>query len=153
MSTASAIHGSRLADIVGPSNVITDPAQLAAYTIDKKVPSAAARPQSTEEIVDLVKFAVKEKLAIVATGARTKLGMGLPPRQYDIALDVTRLDRLVSYDPGDLTLSVEAGMPLHNLGAILAEHHQFLPLAVPYYNHTTIGGAVASGVDGPLRQF
>jgi len=153
MSTASAIHGSRLADIVGPSNVITDPAQLAAYTIDKKVPSAAARPQSTEEIFDLVKFAVKEKLAIVATGARTKLGMGLPPRQYDIALDVTRLDRLVSYDPGDLTLSVEAGMPLHNLGAILAEHHQFLPLAVPYYNHTTIGGAVASGVDGPLRQF
>jgi glycolate oxidase FAD binding subunit len=153
MSTASAIHGSRLADIVGPSNVITDPAQLAAYTIDEKAPSAAARPQSTAEIVDVVKFAVKEKLAIVATGARTKLGIGLPPRQYDIALDVTRLDRLVSYDPGDLTLSVEAGIPLHKLGAILAEHHQFLPLAVPYYNLTTIGGAVASGVDGPLRQF
>src|ERR1700684_2642475 len=107
MSTASAIHGSRLADIVGPSNVITDPAQLAAFTIDKKTPSAAARPQSTAEIVDVVKFAVKEKLAIVATGARTKLGMGLPPRQYDIALDMTRLDRLVSYDPGDLTVSVE----------------------------------------------
>jgi FAD/FMN-containing dehydrogenase len=70
MSTASAIHGSRLADIVGPSNVITDPAQLAAYTIDKKVPSAAARPQSTEEIFDLVKFAVKEKLAIVAWACR-----------------------------------------------------------------------------------
>jgi glycolate oxidase FAD binding subunit len=153
MSTASAIHGSRLADIVGPSNVITDPAQLVAYTIDQKAPSAAARPQSTAEIVDVVKFAVKEKLVIVATGARTKLGMGLPPRQYDIALDVTRLDRLVSYDPGDLTLSVEAGMPLHKLGAVLAEHHQFLPLALPYYNQTTIGGAVASGVDGPLRQF
>src|ERR1700722_7945462 len=153
MSTASAIHGSRLADIVGPSNVVTDPAQLSAYTIDKKAPASAARPQSTAEIVDVVKFAVKEKLAIVSTGARTKLGMGLPPRQYDIALDVTRLDRLVSYDPGDLTLSVEAGMPLHKLGAILAEHLQFLPLAVPYYNHTTIGGAVASGVDGPLRQF
>jgi glycolate oxidase FAD binding subunit len=142
-----------LADIVGPSNVITDPAQLVAYTIDQKAPSAAARPQSTAEIVDVVKFAVKEKLVIVATGARTKLGMGLPPRQYDIALDVTRLDRLVSYDPGDLTLSVEAGMPLHKLGAVLAEHHQFLPLAVPYYHLTTIGGAVASGVDGPLRQF
>jgi FAD/FMN-containing dehydrogenase len=142
-----------LADIVGPSNVITDPAQLVAYTIDQKAPSAAARPQSTAEIVDVVKFAVKEKLVIVATGARTKLGMGLPPRQYDIALDVTRLDRLVSYDPGDLTLSVEAGMPLHKLGAVLAEHHQFLPLALPYYNQTTIGGAVASGVDGPLRQF
>jgi glycolate oxidase FAD binding subunit len=153
MSTTSAIHGSRLADIVGPSNVITDPGQLAAYAIDQKVPSAAACPQSTAEIVDVVKFAAKEKLTIAATGARTKLGMGLPPRQYDIALDMTRLDHLVSYDPGDLTLSVEAGIPLHKLGAILAEHHQFLPLAVPYYHRTTIGGAVASGVDGPLRQF
>jgi len=44
-------------------------------------------------------------------------------------------------------------MPLLKLGVVLAEHHQFLPLAVPYYNQTTIGGAVASGVDGPLRQF
>ncbi len=153
MSTASATVSSRLADIVGPSNVVTDPAQLAALAIDDKNPSSLARPQSAAEIVEIVKFARKERLAIVATGAGTKLGIGLPPRQYDIALDMTRLDRLVSYDPGDLTLSVEAGIPLHKLGAILTEHRQFLPLAVPYFDRTTIGGTIASGVDGPLRQL
>jgi glycolate oxidase FAD binding subunit len=153
MSTASASVSSRLADIVGPSNVITDPAQLAAFAIDDKKPSASASPQSAAEILEMVKFARKEKLAIIATGARTKLGIGLPPRQYDIALDMTRMDRLVSYDPGDLTLSVEAGIPLHKLSAILAEHRQFLPLAVPYFDRTTIGGTISSGVDGPLRQL
>src|SRR5580693_299330 len=153
MSTAGATVWSRLADIAGPSNVISDPAKLATFAIDNKKPSASVSPQSAAEIAEIVKFAAKEKLTMAATGARTKLGIGLPPRQYDIALDMTRLDRLVSYDPGDLTLSVEAGIPLHKLGAILAEHHQFLPLAVPYYHRTTIGGAVASGVDGPLRQF
>ncbi len=153
MSTASAIVPSRLADIVGPSNVITDPAQLAAFAIDDKNPFSVVRPQSTAEIIEIVKFARKEKLAIIATGARTKLGIGLPPRQYDVALDMTRLDRLVSYDPGDLTLSVEAGIPLHKLGAVLAEHRQFLPLAVPYLDQTTMGGTIASGVDGPLRQL
>ena len=48
----------------------------------------------------MVKFAAQEKLAIVPMGARTKLGIGMPPRQYDIALEMTRLDRVAAYDPG-----------------------------------------------------
>jgi glycolate oxidase FAD binding subunit len=153
MSTAGATVSSRLSDIVGPLHVITDPALLSAFAVDDKKPSVAVRPQSAAEIADVVKFAAKEQLAIVTSGARTKLGMGLPPRQYDIALDMTRLDRVVAYDPGDLTLSVEAGIPLHQLGGILAEHRQFLPLAVPYLSQTTIGGTIASSVDSPLRQL
>ena len=153
MNTAGASVASRLTDIVGPQHVITDPALLAAFAIDDKIPSAAVRPQSSVEIVDIVKFAVSEKLAIVAIGARTKLGIGLPPHRYDIALDMTRTDQVVSYDPGDLTLSVEAGIPLRKLGALLAEHRQILPLGVPYLAQTTIGGTIASGVDSPLRQL
>ena len=153
MSTTSATVGSRLADIVGSQHVIADPAHLTAFAIDDKTPSVAVRPQSSAEIAGIVKFAAKEQLAVVATGARTKLGIGQPPRQYDIALDTTRLDRVVAYDPGDLTLSVEAGIPLHKLSGILAEHHQFLPLGVPYQAQTTIGGTIASGVDSPLRQL
>ncbi|MGB8525157.1 MAG: FAD-binding oxidoreductase [Candidatus Acidiferrales bacterium] len=153
MSTAGATVGSRLADIVGPQHVITDPALLAAFAVDDKKPAVAVRPQSTAEIAEIVKFAANEKLAVIASGARTKLGIGLPPRQYDIALDMTRLDHVVAYDPGDLTLSVEAGIPLRTLGGILAEHRQFLPLGVPYQSQTTIGGTIASGVDSPLRQL
>ncbi len=66
---------------------------------------------------------------------------------------MTRLNKVIAYDPGDLTLSVEAGVPLAKLAQVLAEHRQFLPLAVPFVNRTTIGGLIASGVDSPLRQF
>jgi glycolate oxidase FAD binding subunit len=144
---------SRLGDIVGNPNVIRDRAQLTAYEIDGKIPAAAMRPGTVAQVADIVKFAASEKLAIVASGARTKLAMGLAPSRYDLALDMTRLDRVIAYDPGDLTLSVEAGVPLHVLGQTLAEHRQFLPLAVPYMSQTTIGGLIASGVDSPLRQF
>jgi glycolate oxidase FAD binding subunit len=144
---------SRLGDIVGNANVISDPGQLAAYEIDGKIPSAAMRPATAAEVAAIVKFAASEKLAIVASGARTKLEMGFAPSRYDLALDMTRLDRVSAYDPGDLTLSVEAGVPLHALGQTLAEHRQFLPLAVPFMSQTTIGGLIASGVDSPLRQF
>ncbi len=154
--TSSAISPSvtsRLAEIVGAANVASDFAQLATYEIDRKLPAAAVRPATSEEVAEIVKFAASEKLALVPTGARTKLGIGYAPSRYDLALDVTRLDKVIAYDPGDLTLSVEAGVPLAKLAQVLAEHRQFLPLPVPFVNRTTIGGTIASGVDSPLRQF
>jgi glycolate oxidase FAD binding subunit len=144
---------SRLGEVVGSSNVLTDPAQLVTYAVDSKEPAAAVRPGSSEEAVEIVKLAAAEKLAVIATGARTKLGIGLPPRQYDLALDMARLDRVVAYDPGDLTLSVEPGVSLRKLAGLLADQNQFLPLAAPYANRATVGGTIASGVDSPLRQF
>ena len=144
---------SRLSEIVGNSNVIADPAQLAAYEIDGQSPSAVARPASSGEVADVVKFATSEKLAIVPMGARTKLGIGMPPRQYDIALEVRRLDRVVAYDPGDLTLGVEPGIPLQRLEGVLVGHRQFLPLVVPFMNQGTVGGTIASGADSSLRQL
>jgi len=144
---------SRLSEIVGATNVASDFAQLATYEIDRKLPAAAVRPGSSEEVAEIVKFAAAERLALVATGARTKLGIGCAPTRYDLALDMTRLNKVIAHDPGDLTLSVEAGVPLAKLVQILAEHRQFLPLPVPFANRTTIGGLIASGVDSPLRQF
>jgi glycolate oxidase FAD binding subunit len=143
----------RLADISGESNIAGDPAQLACYAIGSMTPAATVRPGSAAEIADIVKFAAAEKLAIVPTGARTKLGMGLAPRKYDLALDTTRVNRVLAYDPGDMTLSVEPGILLADVAKLLAEHRQFIPLAVPFHDRATVGGTIASGVDGPLRQM
>jgi glycolate oxidase FAD binding subunit len=44
-------------------------------------------------------------------------------------------------------------LPLSELAPQLAEHKQFLPLAVPFTSRTTVGGTIATGVDSPLRQF
>ena len=148
--TAAATH---LAEIVGDASCSTDSSQLAAYEIDGVRPSAVLHPATAEEVAEIVKTAAAEKLAIVPCGTRTKLAIGSPPSKYDVALALTRLDRVISYDPGDLTLSVEAGISLRKLADILAERRQFLPLAVPFFGRTTIGGTIASGVDSPLRQF
>lgn len=153
MNAPATISLSRIADVVGAPNVITEPQALAAYSVDGLVPQIAARPASAQEVSELVKFAAAEKLAVIPTGARTKLGIGMPPSRYDLAIDMTRLDRVISYDPGDLTLSGEPGIPLARLAKVLAEHNQFLPLAVPFYDSATVGGTLASGVDSPLRHF
>jgi len=153
MSKAAGAALSRLASIVGASHVLEDPFALKDYSIDGFTPSSAVRPGTISEASEVVKLAAAEKLALVACGARTKLSMGMSPRKYDLALDLSRLNGVVAYDPGDLTLSVEAGIPLRDIAGVLAQHGQFLPLGVPFQNAATIGGTIASGVDSPFRQF
>ena len=83
MTTAARISPARLGDIIGSENTLTDPQQLAVYDVDGLRPAAAARPGSAEEVVELVRFAAAEKLAVIAMGARTKLSLGMPPRRHD----------------------------------------------------------------------
>jgi glycolate oxidase FAD binding subunit len=152
VSSPATVQHSRIADIVGARNIITEPQEISAYAVDGVEPQIAARPATAQEVAELVEFAAAEHLAVIPVGARTKLGIGMPPSRYDLAIDMTRLDRVISYDPGDLTLSVEPGIRLSRLAETLAEHNQFLPLAVPFYDRATVGGTLSSGVDSPLRQ-
>jgi FAD/FMN-containing dehydrogenase len=141
-----------LALIAGEANLSTDLAGLHSYGIDGREPGVLIRPSNAAEISEILRFCAEAKLAAVVAGAGTKLRIGLPPARYDLALATTRLDRVLAYDPGDLTLSVEPGVALAAIQALLAQHRQFLPLAVPFSSQTTMGGAVASGIDSPLRQ-
>jgi glycolate oxidase FAD binding subunit len=138
--------------LLDPPRVAVDPAVRESYVIDALAPAGVAKPASVEEAAEIVRFAAKEKLAVVPVGSRTKLSIGATPIRYDVALDMSAINQVFHYDPADLTVSVGAGMPLAKLNATLREHNQFLPLLVPYYSQTTIGGTVASGVDSPLRQ-
>jgi FAD/FMN-containing dehydrogenase len=153
MTSTSANFSANLASVLGSSRVLTDPVPCAAYAVDETIPAAVAKPASAEEVVEIVRFAALEKLALIPCGNRSKLTIGMPPTRYDIALDMTALNKIAHYDSGDLTLSVDAGLPLAKLNAALLEHKQFLPLLVPWYSRSTVGGTIASGIDSPLRQF
>ena len=59
------------------------------------------------------------------------------------------LDRILEYEPGDLTCVVEGGVRLSVLRATLAEHGQRLSLDPP--GDPTIGACLAANLSGPLR--
>jgi len=142
----------RLEKIVGADRVRVEAADLEEFAIDGQKPSAVLQPGSAEEIAEVVRMAASEKLALVACGGGSKLGIGMPPRRYDLALDMKGLTQIAHYDAADLTLSVDAGKSLGALQRILKEKGQFLPVDVPCVERTTIGGTVASGIDSALRQ-
>lgn len=141
-----------LAAIAGEENTSADAATIDPYAIDGIKPRVVVRPGSVDEVGEILRLCATEKFTVIPAGGGTKLAMGAPPSGYDVALATTRLNRVHGYDPGDLTVSVEPGVRMSDLSAKLAEHGQFLPLAVPFERHATIGGTVAAGVDSPLRQ-
>ncbi|MDP9339274.1 MAG: FAD-binding oxidoreductase [Acidobacteriota bacterium] len=151
MSVSSENIVARLESVIGAKQVAADAASCEKYAVDGVVPSAVAAPTSARQAAEIVDFAKNEKLSLIPCGHRTKLGIGMPPRRYDLALDVTGLNKIAYYDPADLTLSVDAGIPLANLAAALARDQQFLPLAVPFFEQGTVGGTIASGIHSSLH--
>jgi glycolate oxidase FAD binding subunit len=72
-------------------------------------------------------------------------------RRVRIGDDLTAdgLDQVLEHDPGDLTCTVEAGVRLSELRAVLAAAGQRLSLDPP--GDPTIGALLARNVSGPLR--
>jgi glycolate oxidase FAD binding subunit len=151
MSDLSPNFAPRLESVFGPSHIAIDPALCSDYAIDEVIPPAVAKPAAAEHAAEILRFALLEKLSVIPCGNRTKLAIGMPPTRYDIALDMTSLNQIAHYDPDDLTLSVDAGANFNDFAVPLYRQKQFLPLSVPFYFESTIGGIVASGVDSSLR--
>jgi glycolate oxidase FAD binding subunit len=151
MSRPAQASLTRLGEIVGEAHVLTDAAALAARSVDQLRPAAVVLPAEAAEITEIIRFAAAEKLALVPCGGCTKLGIGVPPERYDVALDLSRMNRVLAYDPQDLTLGVEPGVCVADLLRTLREQKQFLPLTVPFAARATVGGVTAANSSSPLR--
>jgi glycolate dehydrogenase FAD-binding subunit len=151
MNTTATNVAARLEAVIGAAHVNGGSESCTKFAIDGLVPSAVVRPASSAEVLEIVRFGKSEKLALIPCGRGTKLGIGMPPARYDIALDMTGLNQIAYYDPGDLTLSVDAGMNLTQLATVLAQQEQFIPLAVPFFEECTVGGTIASNIGSSLR--
>lgn len=121
------------------------------YELNGLDPKQIETPASLDELARIVAVAAKENAAIVPWGGGTLQHLGNAPRRYDLAIDLTRLNRVLEYAPDDLTITVEAGTTIAAIQAALDSHSQFIPLDPPLPAHATIGGTLATNANGPLR--
>jgi glycolate oxidase FAD binding subunit len=151
MSRAAQVSLSRLDEIVGGEHVLRSEAHVRAREVCGLIPSAVIQPADADQVAEILRFAVAEKLAVIPTGGGTKLGIGCVPARYDISLDLSQMNRVLAYDPKDLTLGVEPGARIEDLLRTLGDQRQFLPLDVPFLDRATIGGIVSANSSSPLR--
>jgi glycolate oxidase FAD binding subunit len=138
----------QLAGIVGPRNVFSE--DLAAYALDGLTPRWAVSPETAAEIGSILTLANREKLAVLPRGNGTKFALGGLPRAGDLVLSLNRFNRIVDYDAPNLTVTVEAGVPMGVLQRTLAADGNWLPLDARFAD-ATIGGVIATNESGPKR--
>jgi len=118
---------------------------------DGRVAVAVDRPGSPEALQEAIARRVAEGHALYPQGGRTALDYGGTPRLPGVAIDTTALDQIIDYPAADMTITVQAGVTLSTLRAVLAEHHQRLPLDAPDPDRATLGGIFACNASGPRR--
>jgi glycolate oxidase FAD binding subunit len=121
------------------------------FTIDGRAPRLAVRPENRDEAAEVLRAAAVDRLAVVPWGGGVSLGREGSPDRYDVALDLSALDRVIEYDPEDFTVTAECGATIASLRATLAAQGQELPLEAPQASRATLGGAIAANASGPRR--
>lgn len=122
-----------------------------ADAVDGILPEWVVAPESADEVAATLGVARRRGLSVVSRGLGRHMTLGNPPRRVDVILSLERMNRILAYEPADMTVRVEAGCSLRALAATLSEGHQWLPLDPPHAEETTVGGVLATNLSGPLR--
>lgn len=134
--------------IVGPRHVAEATPRDA---VDDVVPTVVVTPADVDELQAVLRAAHERSWSIIARGHGRHLALGNPPRRLDVVLSLERLDHVVSHEPADMTVRVQAGCTLTSLNDALSAAGQWLPLDPPFATRTSIGGLLATNANGPLR--
>ena len=110
-------------------------------------------PQSSAELAEALREAAAHQRTIALAGNASKHLMAGPNEPADVAIATTALRRVLQYEPHDLTISVEAGLPWSELTALLARNRQMVPLDPPFAESATVGGVIAANSSGPRRRL
>jgi FAD/FMN-containing dehydrogenase len=145
----------RIEAIVGASHVITDPAAMEGFQREPRgrfhgQALCAVQPGSTQEVAALLKLCHETATAVVPQGGNTGLAGGQVPsrRGGEIVLSLTRMRALREIDLASDTMTVEAGMVLHEVQQTAIQAGRLFPLSLAAEGSCTIGGNLATNAGG-----
>jgi len=117
---------------------------------ESRAASIIVEPESLDETIELVRKCERDGIALAPFGAARTLAQ-LRPAPVELGIALTRLNRIVAYEPDDMTITVEGGLTLAALNARAAAHGQRLAVDPPRPELTTIGALIGGARSGPLR--
>jgi len=108
-----------------------------------------------EELAQVVRALHEEGTPWLPAGRASRLEWGARLSRPHRVVSVAALDRILEHNPGDFTITVEAGASLEAVQAALAAEDQWLALDPPWGDGPlgagSIGGLVARGMAGGYR--
>jgi glycolate oxidase len=142
-----------LRQLVGPENVLTATEDLIPYSFDgtaalQQLPGAVAFATTTDQVVNLLRWANATKTPIVPRGSGTGLSGGSVPTAECVVLCLVKMDRIREVDRANLTMLVEAGVTTQQVAEAAGAAGLFYPPDPGSMRISTIGGNVAENSGG-----
>jgi len=139
--------------IVGPDNVVSSADDLRIFERDGSIegapPDAVVLPANVQQVSDVIKLATRHRLPVVPRGAGTGLSGGAVTIRGGIALQMTRMRRILEIDTVAETALVEPGVVNAELSLVAATHRLFYAPDPSSQKACTIGGNAAENSGGP----
>src|SRR5580700_3981989 len=139
--------------ILGPGGYLHKPEDLTLYEydggIDKARPDMVVFPQSTEDVVAIVKLAASLEIPIVGRGAGTGLSGGAIARSGGLMISFARMNRILEIDLANERAVVEPGLVNLDLTLAVEGDGYFYAPDPSSQRACTIGGNVSENSGGP----
>jgi FAD/FMN-containing dehydrogenase len=143
-----------LAQICGPAHVLKD-GDLSAWESDWRKRSrgkalAVVRPDSATQVAQVVQSCARHGVSMVPQGGNTGLVVGSTPDDSgrQVVLSLQRMNRVLTIDKANLTVTVEAGCILQALQERAQQEGLLFPLSLAAEGSCTIGGNLATNAGG-----
>jgi FAD/FMN-containing dehydrogenase len=146
---------SRFCEIVGREHALADPDLQLPYLREWRDLYAGRaalvlRPQSTEQVAQILGTANDAGVGIVPQGGNTGLVGGQIPSESgaEIVLSLSRLTKVRSVDTTGNAMIVEAGLTLAGAHAVAEDAGRLFPLSLASEGSCQIGGVLATNAGG-----
>ena len=133
-----------LSKICGHSNVAQDAAEMSAFGFSAVAkPKVVVRPGSVEEIQQIILYAIRSNTGVIPFGGGTQIRQVMTGSPAGIGLCMDRLQRVHEIEPGNLSITTEAGVLNSTIQELLHPENLEFPVFADFAK-STIGGEVAA---------
>lgn len=109
---------------------------------------AIAFPETTEDVVKLVRWARASKTALVPSGGRTGLSGAAVATRNEVVVSFERMNRILDFNELDQSVVVQAGVITEQLQNFATEKGFFYPVDFAARGSSQIGGNIATNAGG-----
>lgn len=142
-----------LQERLGQEKVLLELAQRRSYSYDGiamgVTPLLVVLPTCTRDVVEVVRFANRVGLSVVARGAASGLSGGAVPIQESLVISFTRMTGL-QIDPQARIARAQPGVVTQQISELARPHGLWYPPDPASLRTSTIGGNLAENAGGPM---
>ena len=142
----------RLREIFGREDCLFSAEELLVYRTDASriegTPLAAVRAGDEGQIVELMRFATRERIPVYPRERATNTMGGCTPTEPGIVLSLLKMDAILEIDAEDFVAVVQPGVITKDLQKAVAARGLMYPPDPASYDVCTIGGNIATCAGG-----